>query len=311
MIRNTNAYAAMIIAMTLVGSSLIVGKWVTNAIPVFLASFLRFGIASALLLLLLYLKEGFPKLERNACILLFLQSLTGVVLFNVCVLYGLQMTTVVEGGIITSTSPLVISLLSFLLFKERISIRQWLGVVMAVFGIAAIHLFDSAIADGGISGGGFPWLGNALLMCAVVGESLFTLIGKRLSRQLSPLAITTFVSVWGFVLFMPLAAYEAVTFDFSQPSSSDWLWVVYLAIIVTVVGFMLWYYGVSIVSTGTSAAFTGIIAVSSLMFSYWLLEEPIRLGHGVGMALVVAAILYSARAEQRSSSMDPGSSVSN
>ncbi|WP_445491630.1 EamA family transporter [Niallia sp. 03133] len=42
---------------------------------------------------------------------------------------------------------------------------------------------------------------------------------------------------------------------------------------VTVLGFVLWYYGVSKVPVSTSAVFTGVIAVSALLFSYIFLRK--------------------------------------
>ncbi|WP_433942868.1 DMT family transporter [Paenibacillus sp. SN-8-1] len=291
------AYMAMTFAMFTVGSSIVVGKWVTLTFPVFLASLLRFGLASVLLILLLLTFEGMPKITGRELLLLLLQSLTGIFLFNICLLIGLRWTPAVEGGIITSTTPLVISVLSVILFKDKIPVRAWSGVLLAVIGIAVIRLLE--VPASSTESGGFSSQGYALLGIAVVSEALFTLIGKRLSGRLSPLAITTYVTIWGFILFLPVGLYQAASFDFSIPSIGDWLCLVYLAVVVTVIGFALWYYGVSAVSTSTSASFTGIIAVSSLILSSMLLHEPMGWNHLIGMTIVVGAIILSARSERQ------------
>ncbi|MNX07836.1 putative DMT superfamily transporter inner membrane protein [compost metagenome] len=291
------AYIAMAVAMFTVGSSIVVGKWVTLIFPVFLASLLRFGLASVLLILILLIIEGIPKVTGRELLLLLLQSLTGIFLFNICLLIGLRWTPAVEGGIITSTTPLVISVLSVILFKDKIPMRAWSGVLLAVIGIVIIRLLDAPSSSA--ESGGFSWPGYALLGIAVISEALFTLIGKRLSGRLSPLAITTYVTIWGFVLFLPAGLYQAASFDFSIPSNGDWLCLIYLAVIVTVIGFVLWYYGVSAVSTSTSASFTGIIAVSSLVLSSLLLHEPMGWNHLIGMAIVIGAVILSARSERQ------------
>lgn len=291
------AYIAMTFAMFTVGSSIVVGKWVTIVFPVFLASLIRFGLASVLLIIILLMVEGIPKITGRELLLLLMQSLTGIFLFNICLLIGLRWTPAVEGGIITSTTPLVISVLSVILFKDKIPVKAWSGVILAVIGIVLIRLLDHSSSTA--ESGGFSWPGYALLGIAVISEALFTLIGKRLSDRLSPLAITTFVTVWGFVLFLPIGLYQAVTFDFSIPSMGDWLSLVYLAVVVTVIGFALWYYGVSAVSTSTSASFTGIIAVSSLVLSSLLLHEPMGWNHLIGMGIVIGATILSARSESQ------------
>ena len=114
-------------------------------------------------------------------------------------------------------------------------------------------------------------------------EALFTIFGKVLSDRLSALAIATFVSVFGFVMFLPFAVYEALWFDFSQPTATDWMYIVYYGAVVTVIGFVLRYYGVSKVPASTSAVFTGVIAVSALFLSYLFLKEAFQWGHLLGV----------------------------
>ncbi|GAB6990753.1 DMT family transporter [Paenibacillus pini] len=296
------AYIAMSIAMTTVGSSIVVGKWVTQMFPVFLASLLRFGLAALLLIGILLIKEGWPKLTRREYLLLLLQALTGVFLFNICLLVGLKRTPAVESGIITSTTPMAISLLSLFFFKEKMSLKSWIGVIMAVIGIAIIQVLDAGSEAS--SSSGFSWIGYTLLCAAVISEALFTLIGKSLTGALSALAITTYVTLWGFVLFLPMGIYQAVSFDFSKPIFTDWICLAYLAIVVTVIGFALWYSGISSVSTSISASFTGIIAVSSLILSNLLLHEPMGWNHVLGMVVVIGAILFTAQSEKPSKSID-------
>jgi drug/metabolite transporter (DMT)-like permease len=292
------AYIAMSVAMTTVGSSIVVSTWVVEVFPIYLASLLRFGLASILLILILMMKEGFPKLGIKEFLLLLLQALTGIFLFNICLLVGLKMTSAVESGIITSTTPIAIALLSLIFFREKMTTRSWIGVVMAVIGIATIQLLDTVGESD--QGRGITLLGYALLCIAVIGEALFTLIGKRLTGTMSPLAITTYVTIWGFILFLPMGMVQAISFDFRGPSYIDWLSIAYLAIVVTVIGFMLWYYGISTVSTGTSASFTGIIAVSSLLLSNLFLHEPMGWNHIGGMIIVIGAVLFTAQSEKHS-----------
>ncbi|SMG21241.1 Permease of the drug/metabolite transporter (DMT) superfamily [Paenibacillus aquistagni] len=284
----------MTIAMTTVGSSFVVGKWITESFPVFLASGLRYGLASALMLIILFLIEKpFPKLTGKHVATLLLLSLTGVFGFSVLLLYGVQYTSATESGIITSTSPMVISLISFFFLRERLSRKQWLGILFAVCGISMIHLFTSETHE--IVPGVPRWVGTLLIFGAVIGEALFTIFGKVLSGKLSPLTIATFASLIGFFMFLPFAIVEALAFDFTKPTLSDWMYIVYYAIVITVIGFVLWYYGVSKVPVSTSAVFTGVIAVSALVLSYIFLHERFEWGHLIGIVLVLSGIFITSK----------------
>ncbi len=287
--------------MMIVGSSIVVGKLMVAQIPVFLASGLRFAIASVILIIILLLVEGkFPKLTIKDVGIICLQSFTGVFLFSICLLYGVQFTTATESGIITSLTLIVIAVLSLFILKEKLTKRIVLSIALAVVGIAVINLINGD----GEARGYFPLLGNVLIMLAVIGEALFTILGKLLSHKVSPLAISTFVTVIGFLLFLPLAIFEAVTFDFRQPGLLDWGYVLYFAVFVTVVAFYLWYSGVSKVSGSVSGVFTGVLPVSTILLSYVVLDEQLTWAHVIGVAFVLVGITSISFANRKNKGTD-------
>lgn len=288
------AYAAMTVSMAIVGSSVVVGKLVTSAFPVFLASALRFALASLLLAPALWLREGgfARRLSRREGWALFGVSLTGVFLFNVCMLYGLRWTTAAASGIVTSATPALIVLFSYLLLGERLDARRIAAMVFTVAGIVALGLASGPSSEdsGARARDGTSLAGMALVFGAATGEALYTVLGKGLTRSLSPLAIVTGVSLIGFVLFLPIAAIEAVQFPFADVPASAWLLIAYYAVIVTVAAFMLWYYGVARVAANSAAVFTGIIPVAAVLLSYAVLGERFRWGHVLGITGVLAGI---------------------
>lgn len=285
------AYLDLTLAMAIVGSSVVVGKLVLASFPIFLASGLRFGLASLLLVpLLLYHERRLPRPSRADLRILALQSFTGIFLFNVLLLYGLKYTSATAGGVITSTTPAVIGLLSWLFLGERLRWNTVAGIILAVLGIMAINLLG-----GGAQGGGAACvLGSLLIFGAVVGEACFTIFGKLLVSRFSPLAIATYVSLLGFLMFLPLAVRDAAQFDFATLPPAAWLPIIYYGVVVTVVAFILWYSGVAAVPASTAAVFTGVLPISTILLSHLLLGERLGWGHLAGIACVLIAIRLSA-----------------
>ncbi|QHZ48332.1 DMT family transporter [Bacillus sp. NSP9.1] len=288
--KQLTAYISLALAMAIVGSSVVVGKLMVETIPVFLSSGLRFLIAAIVLVILLFcFEKGFPALTKKDVFVLLIQSFTGVFLFSICLLYGVGMTTGMESGIITSTTPMAVGILAFFLLKEKIEKRMALGIVLAVMGVMTINLFGA----GGDGGNPHALLGNLLVAAAVVGEALFTLLAKMLSPHISALAISTFVSLFGFLFFLPFAAYEALSFDFSAPGIVDWSYVLYYALIVTVLAFYLWYSGVTKVPAGISGIFTSVLPVSAVALSGIILKEQFTFIHMLGVAFVIGGIFVT------------------
>ena len=282
------AYIELSLAMVIVGSSVVIGKLIIASFPVLLASALRFGIASIILVPLLLIREGKTVvIGRQDWFILFLQAFTGVFLFSIFLLYGLKFTSAAEAGIITSTTPAVVGIISFLFLKEKLTFNKIVGIALAVCGVLLINVLGRTLDTGGVR---FSIFGNILIFGAVVGEALFTIFRKLSSNIISPLRTATLMSLLGFVLFFPFALYEAVQFDFSATTIFDWVPVFYYGIVVTVIAFILWFQGVTKVPASVAAGFTGIMPVSAVFLSYMILGEPFAWSHLWGGLCVLAGI---------------------
>lgn len=286
------AYSELCGAMVIVGSSVVVGKIITASFPVFLASAARLILALPILMVLVWgrLQNELRTLQGRDWLMVFLQALTGVFLFNALLLYALDYTTAVESGIITSMTPALIGLISWLFLRERISKWIGLGILLSVCGVLAINVLDT----GGDAGSG-SLLGNLLVFGAVIGEALFTIFRKATAHSVSPLLSSTLVTGFGLILFLPFGLFEAISFDFGGVSWQDYGTLIYSGVFVNVIAYLLWFSGVGKVPASTAAAFTGILPISAILLSALVLGEQITLIHFVGLGCVVAGIAFISR----------------
>ena len=282
------AYFELTLAMTIVGSSVIVGKVITGHFPIFLASSMRLAIGLPFLGLLTH-RTGFDfrKLKTSDYVALFLQAFTGVFLFNVLLLYALDYTTATDSGIITSMTPAIIGMISWLFLRERLSLGISGGIALTVCGVLAINVFGKA-ADA--NSGSAPLLGNLLVFGAVIGEALFTILRKLTAERIPPLAGATLVTFFGLLTFLPLGIYEASSFNFTHTTLSDVIIFAYYGIGVTMLAYILWFSGVEKVPASTAAVFTGVLPVSTIILSALLLGEQSTTAHLVGLICVLSGI---------------------
>ena len=284
------AYTELCLAMVFAGSSVVVGKLIVADFPVFLASELSLIVALFVVAIVHIVRmKPLPRLGRKDLLFLFLQTLFGLFLFRIFVLYGLDSTSAIEAGIITSTTPAWVALIAFFFLKERISSSKWLGVILIIVGIAVLNI--SGKSGGAVVSAHF--LGNLLIVGAVIGEALFTIFRKSVSGAVDALSGTTYVILLGALLFLPFALYEFSQFSFGGVSASSWLAVVYYGAFVTVASFFLWFDGVSKVSTATAGAFTAVMPLSALLLSVLLLGEQILFTHILGILCTLVGISVS------------------
>ncbi|WP_051249595.1 DMT family transporter [Maridesulfovibrio zosterae] len=279
-------YINLSLAMFIVGSSVVAGKIMVESLPVFLSSAMRFALASLVMLPILFFKEGgLPRLSRLSCGVLVLQSFCGSFLFTVCLLYGLKYISPASAGIITSTTPAFMGVLGWGLFKDKLSGLTIAGICFSIAGVMVL----STGASGG-SGVGNMY-GFLLVLGAVLAESLFLVLRKWVKEPLSPLAVTTLISLLGFFWFLPSGVYEFMTTDLNIVQEQSWLALVYYGLVVTALAYLLWFAGIIHVQASIAGIFTGIMPVTAVCLSSLVLGEELHWTHLAGCILVFIGIL--------------------
>jgi drug/metabolite transporter (DMT)-like permease len=280
------AYACLALSMSLVGSYVALSKPLAAAIPVFLLAWLRFGIGGLAMVHWLRRPDGEPPLTRRTKWLLFLESFLGNFLFSLCMLFGVSLTSAVSAGVIMAAIPATVALLSWGFLRERITGRTWAAIACAALGIG---LLAAGKPQEGASSGGrdLSWLGNLLVLGAVVCEASYAVIGKALTGVLGPKRITALINVWGFALVTPFGLYTALHFDFGTVAPGAWLLLVFYALAASVWTVWLWMTGLKVVPVAQAGVFTAMLPVSAGLVGVLVLGE--QLG-GLQMLAFVAAL---------------------
>ncbi len=290
------AYACLGTSMALVGSYVGLSKLLVVAFPVFLLAWLRFGIAAVAMLGWLRRGPGEAPLSRRDRRLLFLESFLGNFLFSICMLFGVALTSAVAAGVIMAAIPAAVALLSRAFLGERIGPRTALGIACAMAGIALLSLTrgDAQPAAGG--GAATPWLGNLLLLGAVLCEACYVVIGKQLTGSVSAKRISALVNLWGFALVTPLGAWMALSFDFAAVSAGLWALLVFYAVTASIVTVWLWMTGLKHVPAASAGVFAVMLPVGAATVGVVVLGEPFGALHAVAFALALVGVVLASRA---------------
>lgn len=288
------AYLQLLLAMAIVGSTIVVSKLIADSFPTFFGTSMTLFVALIGItpVYLYQFKKNKILPERADWKYLFLQSLTGVVLFRILSFYGLKMTTPVDVGIITSTTPAIIAIIATLLLKERISRAMWTGIIFAILGVAIINLFTEV--QDPIEGINNKILGNLIIILAVVCEALFTIFRKKTPNI--PAIHGSFHIIWiGLLLSIPFAFIDIDYSEIKDYSLPDFLPIAYYGIFGSVIAFILWFDGVSKVTASVAGLFTGIMPVSAVVLAFLFLGETITWYHAIGIILVLIGIYFGSK----------------
>ena len=281
--------------MSLVGSYVALSKPLVAAIPVFLLAWLRFGIGGAAMLHWLRKPANELPLTVQTRRLLFLESFLGNFLFSICMLSGVSLTSAVSAGVIMASIPAVVALLSWLLLRERIGARTWSAVACAAVGIALLALADAGASDGAATRDRHAgnWLGNLLVLAAVMCEAAYAVIGKKLTGVLGPKRITAIINLWGFALATPFGLYCALSFDFGSVASRSWLLLLFYSLAASIWTVWLWMTGLKVVPASQAGVFTVMMPVSAALVGVFALGEQMTGIQLLAFAIALAGVLLA------------------
>lgn len=285
------AYACLALSMSLVGSYVALSKPLAAAIPVFLLAWLRFGIGGLAMLHWLRKPANEAPLTRRTRRLLFLESFLGNFLFSLCMLFGVSLTSAVSAGVIMAAIPASVALLSWIFLREHITGRTWTAIAFAALGIALLGLAKPT--HGTAAAGEWAWLGNLLLVGAVLCEASYAVIGKALTGVLGPKRITSLINLWGFALVTPFGLYTAWRFDFGSVPAGAWLLLLFYALAASVWTVWLWMTGLKVVPAAQAGVFTVLLPVSAALVGVLALGEPIGLMQGLAFGAALVGVLLA------------------
>ena len=282
-------------SMSLVGTYVALSRPLVAAIPVFLLAWLRFGIGGAAMLPWLRKPSGELPMTVQVRRLLFLESFLGNFLFSVCMLFGVSMTSAVSAGVIMASIPAVVALLSRIFLHERISARTWGAVGCAAAGIGLLALGDGRAAGPGANAGGdaSAWLGNLLVLGAVLCEASYAVIGKKLTGALGPKRITSLINLWGFALVTPFGLYAALRFDFAAVSPGIWLLLLFYSLAASIWTVWLWMTGLKVVHASQAGVFTVMLPVAAALVGVFVLGERLSSTQLLAFGIALAGVLLA------------------
>jgi drug/metabolite transporter (DMT)-like permease len=287
------AIGQLTLAMALGGSSVPVGKTLAVTLPLFPTIFATLLAAWLVMVPLVWGRRGeIRALTRREWGYLFLQGLCGIVLFRIFLLLGLRHMGAAQAGIITGTTPAVLTILSLCMLKERPTPGALAGVACAVAGGVSLA------AAGGFCRGDGSLLGGLLVFSAVVSEALFTIWRKRVATTVSATVNTAMLISCALVTVFPLALWDVRNIS-SPPSPLELAAILYYGAIATVLAYLLWTGAVGKVSGAVAGATCAAMPAAAVLLAALMLGESLRAGQLFGCGAVIVGIVLAALPSRR------------
>lgn len=277
------------------GGTFISGKILAQQLPPMTAAFCRFLVAAVLLVLVAFrIDGGLPRLSRSQLLCTASMGLTGILLYNLCFFTALAHIPAGRTALFVSLTPIVTALMASLVFRERLGAMRWMGIGVALIGaLIVITRGDLASALQDISGS--IGTGEVLMSLAVVNWAAYTLISRKTAESLSPIAATTYATLWGLAFISLGAVGEFRSIQWTTLGWQVWSSILYLGAIGTVVAFIWYQQGIRSVGPSRTAVFTNLVPAFGVLLSAVLLGEQVLASMLIGGAVSVVGVSLTNR----------------
>lgn len=287
--KSVTAYAGLLVLSVIWGLAFVAIKQAdTELSPVNLA-LLRWLVACVPFLVLLpILGKPKVKLERKDIPRLLIVAFANVVGYHISLNYAETTLSAGLSALLIAFGPIFIVILSYLLLDERAGRRVLLGLALAIAGTAILSTGSISVNDLSSYGGIFEALITALCY------ALFAVLGKPLVHKYGSAPTTIMAGLVGTAMMLPLISGSFFS-QVSALSFTGWFSVLYLSLLSTVFGYLLFY---TLISRGAVTRLSiqlYLIPVVSVIGGALLLNESLTLPVLVGGGLMLVAVGISTR----------------
>ncbi|UCF96310.1 MAG: DMT family transporter [Spirochaetaceae bacterium] len=269
-------------AMLFWGLSFVSSKAILNTgYPPMTMVFLRFLIASLVLIPLQRRLDPEFRLQKQDRLFLLLSALFGIFFYFLCESRGIKYTSASNAALITAIIPALTVAAEYLLFRNSIRWFQGTGIALSIVGVYFVvqrtpgH-YDSAL------------LGNLLMFGACLSWVAYNMFSKNLHKGLRGINLITFQSVIGMILLLPVALSEARSWSFG--SLTVWLNLVYLGVICTALSFFLYLYALAKLGPVRVTSFINLLPVVSVVGGMAILGERLLLAQMIGGGVIIFGV---------------------
>ena len=284
MARSVTTYSGLIVLSMIWGLAFVAIKVADSSLSPVNLALLRWLIASAFFLgLLPIIGKSKSRFEGRDAPRLLVVAFANVVGYHISLNSAETSISAGLSGLLISFGPVFIVVLSVLLLNEKAGVKVMLALLLAVFGTLVLSI-------GSINANDLSSLyGPAEVILSALFYALFSVLGKPLVSKYGSGPTTIWAGLLGTGMMLPLLSTSFIDQIKSLPLDG-WISVLYLSVLSTVLGYLLFYTLVSRKAVSKLSIQLYLIPIVSVVGGALLLSEPVTTFTAIGGAMMLVAV---------------------
>jgi drug/metabolite transporter (DMT)-like permease len=280
-----------VLCMVIWGASPVATRIATEDLEPLVVAVLRTVLAALIAVPLVSLSGLRPPVSKRSRLLLAVSAASAFVIFPIVFTVGQERTSAMHGVAILAGLPVFTGFWAALATR-RLPGAWWLcGCAIALAGEAVI-IAGRAGGDGGSATLG----GDLILLAGALAVSSGYVAGALLvPRGVSSATTTYWGVILGGVVLAPLGLGLVAGGGMPHADARSWAAVLFLAVLVSIVGYVGWYWALASGGIVRMAPLMFLQPISGLVLAALLLGERLTPGFGLGAAAILAGVALARR----------------
>jgi len=280
-------YISLILAMLFWGYTFVAFKFALESFKPISIIFLRLVISVIFLFVLARLTGKLQSIQRADYKYFLILALFEPFFYFLGESFGLTYVSSTLGSVIIALIPLIVPIAAYFIYRERLSILNWIGLIVSFGGVLAVVFSSEVELIARLKG-------VLLLFLAVLSGVGYSLTVKGLSHKYNGYTITAYQNALGLIMFLPLFLwFDAGSIMSLHLTKNAVISLIYLAIFGSSLTFVLFTFAIREIGASRANIFSNLIPVFTAIFSYFLLKESMPGLKIAGIFIVLIGVFLS------------------
>ena len=280
------AYTLLIIQPIFMASNLVVARGGVEFIPPISLAFWRWLTVFFILLLFNYKIFSKKKIIFKEYKKIFFLGFMGCGVCGAFPFIAGQTTTIINMGIIYTSSPIFIILLSYFLFKEKMNLFKLIGLFSCLVGVLIIIIKGDYLSLISLK---FT-KGDLWMLGASVGWALYSIFLFNWKSSLNVFERFTAISFFGALSLLPFYIFEQNFVSNTIFDMKFLFWIIFAAISPGIIAFILYTYTQKYLGATTTGFTLYLFTVYGAFYGILFFGETLELFHLYGTFLVFLGV---------------------
>ena len=254
---------------------------------------IRITLAALVFSIVLFIRDrsGFRITLRNLPLFLGL-GFGSILFFTVCYFTAITIMPLSTAAILLYTSPIWIMLMSMLFFREKLNRIKLIALALA---------FAGCVLVSGISGEGITLIGLLIGLGSGIGYGLYSILGTIALRRYSPYTVTTYTFLFAAAGSWLVCGPADMISKFTAAADLPFLlfFCCLTALVTAVIPFLSYTLGLRTVEASRAGILATIEPMVATLIGILVFAEPLTLLSGLGILLILAAVVLLNRKQNQ------------